>query len=301
MEHYRVNVGYIDVRFMCGYGKGFNVARGIKQFIAAARTIDKDVCLLPLGGQDNNLCIRADVPNSKDGILKYFRHRVSVNNVAGSIKIQTKFSISQLKHSSSTFHQYLNKERVHINSAQLGVEEGVTMGWCWKSHPAFGYRDKMKSRLKLMMGKAHEDTSYALFPKNIRYIRKSDGAKLSTTGISLRIAKRPCVSEQLFREELAQRWSTLSIKNGGSLASKLFIPFGKESTLGDSEMTHIIEQKNLYLRTTKQRIVRNLNDIDDDINFETHDDVNMEGSGTTIREMFMKHLDTKGNTLFHSM
>jgi hypothetical protein len=140
-----------------------------------------------------------------------------------------------------------------------------------------------------------------LFTNNIRYIRKSDWAKLSTTGIALRIAKRPGVSEQLFREELAQRWSTLSIKNGGSLASKFFIPFGKESTLGYSEMTHIIEQQNLYLRTTKQRIVRNLNDIGDEINFETHDDVNMEGSGTTIREMFMKHLDTKGNALFHSM
>jgi hypothetical protein len=198
MEHYRVNVGYIDVRFMCGNGKGFNVARGIKQCIAAARAIDKDFCLLPLGGQDNNLCILADVSSSKEGILKYFRHMVSVNNVAGSIKIQTKFSISQLKHLSSTFRQYLNKERVHINSAQLGVEEGFTMGWCWKSHPAFGYRDEMKSRLKLMMGKAHEDTSYALFPKNIRYIHKSDGAKLSTTGIALRIAKRPGVSEQLF-------------------------------------------------------------------------------------------------------
>jgi hypothetical protein len=181
MEHYSVNVGYVDVRFMCGNGKGFNVARGIKQFIAAARAIDKEFCLLPLGGQDNNLWIPADVPNSKEGIQKYFRHRVSVNNVAGSIKIQPKFLISQLKHPSSTFRQYLNKERVHINSAQLGVKEGVTMGWCWKSHPAFGYRDEMKSRLKLMMGKANEDTSYALFPKNIRYIRKLDGAKLSTT------------------------------------------------------------------------------------------------------------------------
>jgi hypothetical protein len=70
-----------------------------------------------------------------------------------SIKIQTKFSISQLNHPSSTFRQYLNKERVDINSAQLGVEEGVTMGWSWKSHPSLGYRNEMKSRLKLMMGK----------------------------------------------------------------------------------------------------------------------------------------------------
>jgi hypothetical protein len=128
MEHYSVNVGFIDVRFMCGNGKGCNVARGLKQFISAAHATDKDFCLLPLGGQDNSLCIPADVPNNKEGIQKYFHHRVSVNNVAGSIKIQTKFSISQLIHPSSTFRQYLNKERVHINSAQLGVEEGVTMG-----------------------------------------------------------------------------------------------------------------------------------------------------------------------------
>jgi hypothetical protein len=48
----------------------------------------------------------------------------------------------------------------------------------------------MKSRLKLMMGKLHEGTSYALFSKNIRYICKSDGAKLSATGIALQIVKR---------------------------------------------------------------------------------------------------------------
>jgi hypothetical protein len=113
----------------------------------------------------NNLCIPADVPNTKEGIQKSFPHIVLLNNVAGSIKIRTKFSILQLKHPSSNFRQYLNKERVHMNSAQLGFEEGVTMGWCWKSHPALGYRDEMKSRLQLMMGKEYEETSYALFPK----------------------------------------------------------------------------------------------------------------------------------------
>jgi hypothetical protein len=158
-DQYRINVEHIDVSLMCGNGKGFSVARGLKQFITDPRAVDKDMCMLPLGGQDNNLCILADVPNSKEGIQKYFRHRVTVNNVAGSINIQTKFSISRLKHQSSSFRQYFDQERVHINSAQLGVEEGVTMGWCWKSHPAFGYRDEMKSRLKLMMGKEHVRSS----------------------------------------------------------------------------------------------------------------------------------------------
>jgi hypothetical protein len=48
-------------------------------------------------------------------------------------------------------------------------------------------------------------------------------------------------------------------------------------------MTHIIEQQNLYLQTTKQRIVQNLNDIDEVIDLEINNDVDMEGSGNKIR------------------
>jgi hypothetical protein len=62
-------------------------------------------------------------------------------------------------------------------------------------------------------------------------------------------------------------------------------------------MTHIIEQQNLYLQTTKQRIVQNLNDIDGEINLDTNDDVDMEGSGNTIREFFFEatHYSTAWN------
>jgi hypothetical protein len=48
MEHYSINVWHIDVRFMSGNGKGFNVVRDLKHFIAAILAIDKDFCLLPL-------------------------------------------------------------------------------------------------------------------------------------------------------------------------------------------------------------------------------------------------------------
>jgi hypothetical protein len=85
------------------------------------------------------------------------------------------------------------------------------------------------------------------------------------------------------------------------LASKFCIRFGKEYTLGGSEMTHIIEQQNLYLQTTNQRIVRNPNDIDEEIDLEVNNDVDIYGAGTTIREMFMKHLDNEGNALLYSM
>jgi hypothetical protein len=62
MEQYSVNIGFINIRFMRRNGKCCNVARGLKQLIFTARDMDKDFCLLPLGGQYDNLCIPADVP-----------------------------------------------------------------------------------------------------------------------------------------------------------------------------------------------------------------------------------------------
>jgi hypothetical protein len=45
------------------------------------------------------------------------------------MKIQSSRTIAQLKHATSTFKQYLLKDRVHINNAQLGLEEAVVMSF----------------------------------------------------------------------------------------------------------------------------------------------------------------------------
>jgi hypothetical protein len=65
MKTYNAKTGFIEVRFMTGNSKGFNVARALKQFLAAAREQDGEFTILPLSGIGNNLCISADVPNTK--------------------------------------------------------------------------------------------------------------------------------------------------------------------------------------------------------------------------------------------
>jgi hypothetical protein len=81
--------GYTEVRFMTGNSKGFNVARALKQFLTAVREQDDTFIILPLAGIGNNLCIGADVPNSKVGIGQYFHHDVKFNNINGKLRIRT--------------------------------------------------------------------------------------------------------------------------------------------------------------------------------------------------------------------
>jgi hypothetical protein len=117
----------------------FNLARSLKAFIIAGRQFDANFCLLPLYGDGNPLSKLHDVPNSKDAITVYYRHHLAGKNVTGKMKIQSSSTIAQLKHATSTFKEYLMKDRVHVNNAQLGPEEAVVFGWIPGSHPAFSF------------------------------------------------------------------------------------------------------------------------------------------------------------------
>jgi hypothetical protein len=96
MQSYNAKTGYIEVRFMIGNRKGFNVARALKQFLAAAMEQDDEFTSLPLAGIGNNICIGADVPNSKAHIEQYFRHDVKFNNTDGKLRIRTSQGLGQL-------------------------------------------------------------------------------------------------------------------------------------------------------------------------------------------------------------
>jgi hypothetical protein len=133
----------------------------------------------------------------------------------------------------------------------------------------------MKDALCNMMGETFKNVHYALFPKTIKYKRSKDGANMSTNSITLQVTKTPGITAADFRAEMAEKWQTLTAKNGGTLFGKTFIPFGKEGDIGDGVMTNIIQQQNNFLRSTKQRIVQNLNDIDCTINI-------ISGSGEEI-------------------
>jgi hypothetical protein len=126
--------GYLGVRFMFATKSPaasaiFNLASSMKNFIIAGRQFNENFCILPLYGDGNPISKPQDVPNSKDAITVYYRHRLPGNNVSGKMKIQSTSTIAQMKHATSTFKKYLIKDRVHINNAQLGPEEAVVLGW----------------------------------------------------------------------------------------------------------------------------------------------------------------------------
>jgi hypothetical protein len=164
--------GYLNVHFMFGTksttaSATFNLARSINQFIIAGRQFDENFCILLLYGDGYPIRKPQDVLNSKDAIKVYYRHRLAGNNVSGKMRIQSTSMIAQTKHATLSIKQYLVKDRVHINKAQMGPEEAVVLGWIPGSHPAFSFRDNMRETIKDQMPIEYANVEWALFPKTI--------------------------------------------------------------------------------------------------------------------------------------
>jgi hypothetical protein len=298
--------GYLDVRFMFGKSTSasatFNLARSLKSFILAGRQFDDNFCLLPLYGDGTHISKPQYVPNSKDAITVYYRHRLAENNVTDKMKILSTSTIAQMKHPTSTFKEYLMEDRVHIKNAQLGPEEAVVLGWISGSHPAFSFRDNMREAIKIQMPIKYANVEWALFPKTVYYMRVSDGVKLSTLGVSLQVTEQAACQVDSTREDIAKNWPKVSLHKGGPLVGKHFVPFGKSGDIGDSITTQIIHRQNAMLKSTNHRVLTNLNDIDAIIEMETPETATSGHNGLfTLREAFLSYKDDAGAQIFSAI
>jgi hypothetical protein len=115
----------------------------------------------------------------------------------------------------------------------------------------------------------YANVEWALLPKTIYYTRAYDGVKLSTSVVSHQVIKQAAGRVDSTREDIAKMWQKVSPHSWGPLVVKHFVPFGKSGYMGDSIIIQIIHRQNAMLKSTKQRVLTNLNNIDAVIEMET--------------------------------
>jgi hypothetical protein len=161
---------------------------------------------MPLEGEGGECISSAENwPNTKDGIYKCYRHWSRENNVSGKMKIFTKLSLVHLKLNTGTFLSYLRRRGMHLNYAQLGVFDTVTLGWVAGAHPSYSYNDEMKERMSKLMAGEHKNVQYALFPRSFHYINDKK-KRLSTRGVDIQIMKHDDISPAQFIEDMDKKW-----------------------------------------------------------------------------------------------
>jgi hypothetical protein len=138
-----------------------------------------------------------------------------------------------------------------------------------------------------------------ILKETIYYTRTSDGVKMSTSGVSLQITKQAAGQVDTAREDIANTWQKVSTHRGDPLVGKHFVPFGKSGDMGENITTQIIHRQNAMPKSTKQRILTNLNDIDTFIEMETPDTANFGHNGMfTLHEAFLSYKDESLEPIF---
>jgi hypothetical protein len=159
----------------------------------------------------------------------------------------------------------------------------------------------MKEALYNMMGEEFKGVQYALSPKTFKYNLSKDGAKMKMNGITLQVARTTGITTADFRADMDEKCQKMTVKNGGILFGKTFIPFGKEGDIGDEVMTNIIQQHNHFLCSTKQRIIQNLNNIDCPIDIVTGSREDLDAATVTLRDSFYQYKGKDGGKLFDAI
>jgi hypothetical protein len=104
------------------------------------------------------------------------------------------------------------------------------------------------------------------------------------------------------REDIVNMWQKVSPHRGGPLVGKHFVPFGKSGDMGDNITTHIIHRQNAILKSTKERVLTNLNDIETVTEMDTPDMANFgHSSMLTLREEFMSYKDDSSEPILSSI
>jgi hypothetical protein len=120
-----------------------------------------------------------------------------------------------------------------------------------------------------------------------------------TSGVSIEVTKQAAGQVDTTREDIAKMWQKVSTHRGGPSVGKHAIPFGKSGDMGDNITTHIIHRHNAMLKSTKQRVLTNLNDINTVIEMENPPTANFGHNGMfRLREAFLSYKDDSREPIF---
>jgi hypothetical protein len=79
---------------------------------------------------------------------------------------------------------------------------------------------------------------------------------LTTNGIVIQVTNTVDTSASNFRAAVAKKWQNLTVKTGGTLWGKTFIPFGHEGDIGNKVMMAVFQQQIYTCRRPNNALYR---------------------------------------------
>jgi hypothetical protein len=166
-------------------------------------------------------------------------------------------SIGQIKNMGSAFLTYLNKEKVYISQASLGLVDARIIGVFLQANQTLIFRDDLEEAIMEAMA---DDKPISIFPKRIKEPSNDSARVRFTNGLATQFVIADPKKAGEYTEILPKAMGYFNENRSHPiLSSKVLIPFGKSATI-DNETFRSMQ--NEYLHHTKHVEMHHLCHID---------------------------------------
>jgi hypothetical protein len=125
-----------------------------------AKQTDADFRIEPPNGSTQSIINPRNTPTTKEGGEVYYQHRVVGNGVRVEINMAMSKTMGDTKDLVTPFRKYLNKEKVYVSQATLGLVDAILIGIMLHTDPQLTFRDDINSSIFDIM---HDDTPISVF------------------------------------------------------------------------------------------------------------------------------------------
>jgi hypothetical protein len=148
----------------------------LKRFMAFAKHND---------GSAQCITNPSNTPTTKECIELFYQHHIVADGIRGSINVSMSKTMGNMKDVRTPFRKYLNKDKVYVYQASLGLVDGRIIVMMLQKDPNLTFRDDIKTSIYDIM---QEDTPISVFTKRVREVNvKSDNPRF-TNGLAILVA-----------------------------------------------------------------------------------------------------------------
>jgi hypothetical protein len=154
--------GTLKISYTVTSTEELNISTLLKSFLSFALKTYKDIRIQPLHGGDQIIAWSIVIPDTKEVIELYCKHKVVNDGVRGKINITISKSIGKMKENISVFRSYLKIKIKYASQASLGLIDVRLIGVFLQAGPILTFQDDLKQAIMEVMA---DRTPIWIFPK----------------------------------------------------------------------------------------------------------------------------------------
>jgi hypothetical protein len=167
--------------------------------------------------------------------------------------------MGEMKDRATPFRKYLNREKVYVSPAVLGLVDTRIIGVMLQTDPMLTFRDDMKANIMDIMS---DNTPLAVFSKRVRELKPANDNPRFINGLAIQVAINDGKTTEAYTDKFAK--SMIYVNEHGNhpvLSQCVFVPFGRGEAIDQNTFCSLIRMQNEFLHNIKHVEIHGLSDI----------------------------------------